>query len=613
MEDGVLDAAKLGELLDTPVAQVPDGRERYGLQWAGKREAVRSLLTPSHGTLIPDIDKSIDFDNAQNVFIEGDNLEVLKLLQKAYNDRIKLIYIDPPYNTGNDFVYNDNFSDGLRGYLEFTGQLDDDGNLVSTDVDAGGRRHSKWLSMMYPRLVLARNLLSQDGIIAVSIDDNEVASLRGVLDEIFGQENFLNTLVWVSNLKGRQITGSGAAGTKEYIHVYARDAGQAEAFRASAKLLKSLMPSVYKGFDYGVKEDEHGPYVTKNELYNTNSAFNEATRPNLVFDIYYEPASGVVKTEVVSSDHLHEGFVKITPKKNNNGVNKYHAYRWSRAKVESETFNLEFVKSGNTYKVYTKVRDVDSTAVKDLIMDISTNDGSKDLAASGLDSKIFDYPKPVHLLQTLCAFGSEPDSVVLDFFAGSGATAAAVLATNRADGGRRRFIAVNLPEPTGVGSEAAKAGYDTVAAITRARIVAEIGRFNDEVGGAAGLRVFALDRSNFSSADTPEDGSMFSLKENTLRSADADVWSIAAEIFLKEGVALDEAWIEHEIGEVVVEVSGGVAVIVGSKLDEAAIQGVLDLNPRVVVFLEDDLAGKDALKANALTNARNRGITMKTV
>ena len=155
LADGVLDATKLGELLDTPVAQVPDGREGYGIQWAGKAEAVRSLLTPSRGTLVPDMEHSVDFDNAENLFIEGDNLEILKILQKGYNDQIKLIYIDPPYNTGNDFVYKDDFSDGLRGYLEYTGQLDDAGNRLSTDVDAGGRRHSRWLSMMYPRLVLA--------------------------------------------------------------------------------------------------------------------------------------------------------------------------------------------------------------------------------------------------------------------------------------------------------------------------------------------------------------------------------------------------------------------------------------------------------------------------
>src|SRR4051794_15120309 len=195
--DGVLDATRLGELLDSEVSAQTDGRERFGLMWAGKQDAVRSLLTPSRGTLIPELDESIDFDNADHVFVEGDNLEVLKLLQKAYNDRIKLIYIDPPYNTGsNDFIYPDNFGDTTRGYLEYTGQLDKEGNRTSASADMLGRRHSRWLSMMYPRLVLARNLLTQDGAIFVSIDDNEVANLRAIMDEIFGSENFVAQVVW---------------------------------------------------------------------------------------------------------------------------------------------------------------------------------------------------------------------------------------------------------------------------------------------------------------------------------------------------------------------------------------------------------------------------------
>lgn len=205
--DGVLHATSLGELLDIPVTAPVDARERFGLMWAGKHEAVRSLLTPSRATLVPDLERSVDFDTARNVFIEGDNLEVLKLLQKAYNDKIKLIYIDPPYNTGNDFVYNDDFSNGLRGYLAYTGQLDQEGNRTSASSETSGRRHSRWLSMMYPRLVLARNLLTQDGVLAVSIDDNEYANLRTILDEVFGSENFLNAFVWVSNIKGRQISG----------------------------------------------------------------------------------------------------------------------------------------------------------------------------------------------------------------------------------------------------------------------------------------------------------------------------------------------------------------------------------------------------------------------
>jgi adenine-specific DNA-methyltransferase len=174
-------------MLDVEPSVAPDGRERFGLMWAGKNEAVRSLLTPSRATLLPDFDKSVDFDKARNVFIEGDNLEVLKVLQKAYNDKVKVIYIDPPYNTGKDFVYSDDFSDGLRAYLEYSGQLDADGLRTTASTEALGRRHSRWLSMIYPRLVLARNVLTQDGVIFISIDDNEVANLKAVCNEVFGE------------------------------------------------------------------------------------------------------------------------------------------------------------------------------------------------------------------------------------------------------------------------------------------------------------------------------------------------------------------------------------------------------------------------------------------
>jgi adenine-specific DNA-methyltransferase len=610
LADGVLDATRLGDLLDAQVTQAPDARERFGLMWAGKQEAVRSLMKPSRGALRHDVENSIDFDTARNVFIEGDNLEVLKLLQKAYNDKVKLIYIDPPYNTGNDFVYNDDFSDGLRGYLEYTGQLDDEGKLTSTNAETAGRKHSRWLSMMYPRLVLARNLLRQDGILAVSIDDNECANLKLLLDEIFGPDNHLNTMVWVSNLKGRQISGNGAVGTKEYLLLYARRLSEVGGFRASAKLLKSLMPSVYKGFNYEVQEDDLGPYVLKNELHNTNSVFNEATRPNLVFDIYFDPTTQDVKTAELSDDHLFAGYVKITPKANNNGVHKYHAFRWSREKVERESHDLAFVQSGAGYKVFTKVRDVDSTAVKDIVMDISTNEGSKDLESLGMDSKWFDYPKPAALIQFLCEFATEKDSLILDLFAGSGATAHGVALQNAADGGQRRSLLVTLPEPTPEGSEARNAGFKAVSDITVRRLQAvasNVPRASD-----LGLRAFRLSRSSFSIAPIAAEG-LFDLSESTLTEVAPFLDDIVGEVLLNEGVMLDSAWERHQVGGDGVVVADGVAVVVSLGITDEVVAEALALEPRVLVFLEDGFAGKDAVKANAFTRARNAGITMKTV
>jgi len=611
ISDGVLDAAMLGELLGVEVAVCIENRERFGLQWAGKLDAVRSLLAPSRGTLVPDLSRSIDFDSARNVFIEGDNLEVLKILQKAYNGKVKLIYIDPPYNTGNDFVYADDFSDGLRGYLEYTGQLDENGNRATASLDRAGRYHSKWLSMMFPRLLLARNLMTQDGILVVSIDDNEVNALRLVLDEVFGPENFVATFVWVSNLKGRQISGAGPAGTKEYLHVYARNKQNIGDFRASASFLKELMPSVYRGFNYDLQSDGRGPYVTKNELYNTNSAFNEATCPNLVYDIYYNPATGEIKTEPVSSHHVHSGMDKITPKQNNNGVNKYHAYRWSRKKVLAESYDLEFRRSGDSWRIFTKVRDVDSTKVKDLLMDVSTTNGSADLKSIGINPAWFDYPKPVGLLQIMIEMATDSDSVVMDFFAGSGSTAHAVAVQNARDGGSRKSLLVTLPETLPADSEARSAGHEFITDITYERLVAVAEKF--EASNPGGLRVLSLGPSNFR-VRSPLEGQL-DLSTSTLAGDVEDLRAIAAEVFLREGVSLSEPWAEHQVGSVSAYISGGVAVVVGQGLSVASANGVFALEPapRVVVFLEDYLAGQDALKANLLAYGKSCGITVKTV
>jgi hypothetical protein len=296
---------------------------------------------------------------------------------------------------------------------------------------------------MRPRLVLARELLTSDGVIFVSIDDHEQAYLKVMMDGIFGEDNFLNTFVWVNKLAGRQLSTSGAAGTKEYILCYARQNSEAGEFRSSPSKLKSLMPTTYKGFNYKVEHDEYGPYIVGSELYNSNSIFNETTRRNLVFDIYYNPKTHAVKTEPVSDSHIHPGFIKISPHRNNNGINRYHAFRWSRRKVEAESHNLVFLETKKGWKVHTKVRDVDSTAVKDIITDITTTKGSKDIEQLGFGSKDFDYPKPISLIKVLLeAVPSNKNAIILDFFAGSGTTGHAVAELNKEDGGHRKCILV---------------------------------------------------------------------------------------------------------------------------------------------------------------------------
>ncbi len=462
LDDDVLDAARLGELLDIPVARVAEGRERYGLQWAGRNEAVRSLLASSRGALAPNAERSFKFDEARNVFIEGDNLEVLKLLQKAYNDRIKVIFIDPPYNTGNDFVYKDDFADGLRGYLAYTGQLDEEGNRISTDVDTGGRRHSRWLSMMYPRLVLARNLLRQDGVIFVAIDDNEAANLRLLLDEVFGSENFLANVVWNHTKQSRN--------NETY---FSRQHNQIFVYRRSDAL---------PGFQMERRAEHNVAYSNPDSdlrgPWRSGDVRNPAPRPNLRYPIK-TPSGG-----------------EIQPPPN--------GWRWSADTVREKIATGEIIFSADETRIIRKIylADQDGRTPENLW---DTNDvgGTREATSEVKEifgSQVFDTPKPTRLIRRVLELGTDPSSedIVLDFFAGSGSTAHAVALQNAEDGGRRRVISVNIPEETAEGSEARKAGYETVSAITLARL--QWVNKNVEGAEAAGLKVFALDQSNFRAA-----------------------------------------------------------------------------------------------------------------
>jgi len=351
-------------------------------------------------------------DIKDNLIIKGNNLLALHSLKKRFTGKVKLIYIDPPYNTGNDeFRYNDAFN------------------------------HSTWLVFIKNRLEVARELLREDGLIFISIDDNEIHYLKVLMDGIFDRENYLNTFCWVSNLKGRQISGKGAAKTYEYILVYAKskDNKNIGPFEILVEKAKSLMPSSYKGFDYEVKSDQTGSFILKNELYNTNSAFNEETRPNLVFNIHYNFKTKEVKFSNTDQEVNFKDFIKISPQKNNDGVHRFHAWRWNRDKILREISNLEFVKTKDGVKIFTKIREYDATNLKDIITNITTTKGTHDIKALFDGKKYFNYPKPVDLTKIFISQAGSED-IILDFFAGSGTTAQAVLELNKEDGSNRQFI-----------------------------------------------------------------------------------------------------------------------------------------------------------------------------
>ncbi len=613
------------EKLRTVLGDSVDERvEKFNFSWAGKGNAIKSVLTPSKGTLRADKDDSIKFDESENIFIEGDNLETLKLLQKAYFEKVKMIYIDPPYNTGGDFVYRDSFTAPLKGYLQQTGQVDGEGNKLQTNKETNGRFHSDWLSMMYPRLKLAWNLLKDDGVIFVSIDDHEAAHLRVVLDEIFGAECYLNTFCWVNNLKGRQISGAGAAKTYELIFAYAKNIEEMTSFELSIDYLKSLMPSSYKGFNYEVENDEGGEFVVKNELHNTNSIFNEETRRNLVFNIHYNPESKDVKFSGADEDINFSGYVKITPRKNNDGIHKFHAWRWSKEKIIQDIADLKFVEADGGMKVFTKIREHGQTNFKDIISDISTTNGSSEIKSVFGGKKYFDYPKPTDLIKLFVALTGKND-IILDFFAGSGTTAHAVLKQNQDDGGKRKFILVQLPEAVDENSEAYRDGYKTIADISKERIRRVINGYGEKPQPiVAGFKVFKLGESNY-----PENQFEFDPEKSEEENEEAfdaylskakqvslfdevNASDVIYENIVKEGFSLNAKIVESKIAENTVSiVSDGemqFLICLDKKISEETIRVLTGADYKGKTFICFDGALDDSAKANLGLN-----IELKTI
>jgi len=359
--------------------------------------------------LFDDLDAALD-----GWLIKSENYQALNTMLPKFRERVKCVYIDPPYNTGNDeFIYQNRY------------------------------RHSSWLTMMENRLQLAREWMREDGVIFISIDRNERDYLTILGQMVFGPEGYLNTFVWINNLTGRQISSRGAAGTHEYVLAFG---GQnVRTLSASVVKFKNMMPSAYKGFDYEIREDNIGPYVLKNELCNTNSKFNEETRPNLVFNIHYNFETGEIKFSDIGDEIEFEGFVKIPPKQNNDGVHRYHAWRWGKEKILKEKHNLEFVKCGDQVRIYTKVRDFEVTALKDVITDIRTSLSAEEISALFRVPVFMDYPKPVSFVE-IFASQAGPEDFIADFFAGSGTTAHAVINLNREDGGKRKYILVEMAD-----------------------------------------------------------------------------------------------------------------------------------------------------------------------
>jgi len=464
----------LDRLKDALGEEIDERRERYGLSWAGKADAIRAIQVPSVGTLIPCPEESVDFDTSGNLFIEGDNLEVLKLLQKSYHGRVKMIYIDPPYNTGNEFIYPDNFRDGLQEYLRFTGQVDEEGTKLSTNRETSGRYHSNWLSMMYPRLFLARNLLRDDGVIFVSIDDHEVHNLRLLMNEIFGEENCVGNIVIQSNPRGRHLE-TFIATSHESILIYSKHIDYASINKA---------PLTNKQIEEYSIEDEDGHYRLLG-LRKRGAFSRREDRPNLHYPIFCNAETKEVDIE------FHPGWIKVLPRLSDgaDGV-----WRWSKEKVrkDSELLLCKIVKGREEWDIFQKdyMHSGDSETpgrkYKSMWYDSAVNyeNGKREIRKLFNDS-VFDTTKPLALIERLIQMGSTKDGIVLDFFSGSSTAAHATLKINQQDGGNRKFIMVQLPEVLQNNSPGFKAGFNTIADIGKERICRVIKRTKDGEEGEA--------------------------------------------------------------------------------------------------------------------------------
>lgn len=606
-EDGRIDFDQLRTLLGEAVEQ---GNERYSFSWNGKKEALLGAQKPSKGTLRPLPEKSKDFDTTQNLYIEGDNLEVLKLLQKSYNNKIKMIYIDPPYNTGKDFVYKDNFSRGVDNYLEQTGQVDSEGNRMTTNTESNGRFHSDWLNMIYPRLKLARNLLKEDGVIFISIDDHEQSNLIKVCDEIFGQHNFVANLVW-ANKEGGGSSDSRLFRIKhEYIVCY-------------AKSIEKL--------------DITGVAISNEDRYKLKDQHESVRGP------YYLQKLGMGSIQYSQSlDYPIQApdGTSVYPADNNNG--KKACWRWSEAKfkwgVENDFIVIQ-KDSKDIWTVYTKQylkMDNDGNLITrtqrplGIIEEYSSTQASKFLDNIGMGN-IFDYSKPVNLIQYLIErVVTEENEIILDFFSGSATTAHAVMKRNAEDGKNRRFILVQLPEPLAQNA----GGYSTICDIGEERIrrsgekikeamiesVKNAGLLgNDQLNPEkldTGFKVLKLDKSNIRDWNTDFDhlAAELELFEEVFVEGRSEL-DIVYEMMLKNGLELTSPVAVFQVdGKNIYNVAQGrLFICLDDHIDRQIAAAIVEAQKKSgagmgsVIFKDAGFGGNDAEKLNCYEYLKDAG------
>ena len=501
---------------------IAEGEERYQFTWPDKRAAVRLANTPTTMTLRPCREESVDFDNTQNLYIEGDNLDVLKVLRETYLGKVKMIYIDPPYNTGNDFVYNDDFGKDKGSFEETSGLFDEDGNQtidpMQRNTESNGRFHTDWLNMIYPRLKVARDLLTEDGVIFISIDDNEVENLQKVCDEIFGEINFVTQYPWRKRTAKSDVP-FGVSQDYEWIICYAK----------SSRFVASIEGNERKYYE--TSDFPNRPW----RIHDMSTQRTASERPNSNFTII-NPRNGLeypVNPQAVWRV-TKEGFPQYLKENRIVFPGDYDFLKISKPVLRYWKED-DIKKDGDSFgriSVSTKLPD-------DIGM---SQDGTKEVT-SLFDGKIFSYPKPSSLIQFFAKIINSNDSLILDFFSGSASTAHAVMKLNAEDGGNRKFIMVQLPEKTDEKSEAYKAGYKNICEIGKERIRRAGKKIKEEAGISAqnldtGFRVLKLDSSNMEDVYyTPQEFELQSLFNENVK-ADRTNEDLLFQVMLDLGIEL---------------------------------------------------------------------------
>ena len=592
--EGKIDFQVLKQLLGE---HIENDKERYSFTWKGKTQARQIAQDMSTGTLRPDKDNSKDWENTENLYIEGDNLEVLKLLQKSYHGKIKMIYIDPPYNTGKDFVYKDNFKDNLKNYLDITGQIGEEGQKLTTNSDTNGRYHSDWLNMMYPRLKLARNLLTDDGVIFISIDDNEQENLKKICDEIFGEENFQGMVV--------RNTGTPTGGGNRSI------VNEIDLILIYSKTKNCVINGVpltedeKKIYD---REDKFGRYLVRS-LRRTGGEDRREDRPTMFYPIVAPNGEEIYPI----------------------GPTGYES-RWICGKEKYEELKKEnliefqYNEKENKWQVMQKFYlEGRLKQPSNLWKNIEGNKkGTREIRELFDGNKIFDFPKPVQLILYALQLITSSSDIILDFFSGSATTAHAVMQLNAEDGGNRKYIMVQLPEVCDEKSEAYKAGYKNICEIGKERIRRAGEKIKaDETLPAEnrekldiGFKVFKLDSSNIKEWDSETEDlrqSLFDSIDNI--KSDRTSLDILYEILLKYGLDLNVPIVENKHfysiggGTLLINLDKEIGMeVIDSICEEYKTLLEIDEDFKTTVVLRDSSFANDVDKTNAMKKLEQMGI-----